>query len=104
MFLDLSNESEADFDNLDSVVEDLHFLASMGLNNGGQIIELPSELDGSIDITGHIVLYNPSINNFRILPDESSLQNYESAIQGTRSFLLRCFRRVSTSHMKESLK
>lgn len=33
-FLDLSNDSEADFDNLDSVVEDLHFPVSMGLNMG----------------------------------------------------------------------
>lgn len=51
-FLDLSNDSKADFDNLDSVVEDLHFPVSMGLNSRDQIIELPSELDGSIDIIG----------------------------------------------------
>ncbi|RXH82205.1 hypothetical protein DVH24_036546 [Malus domestica] len=112
-FLDPSNDSEADFDNLDSVVEDLHFPVSMGLNNGGQIIELPSELDGSIDIigqcdgilclilyTGHIVLYNPSINDFRILPDESSLQNYESAItRNLRIMYLLALHRVVRKRM-----
>ncbi|XP_008370620.1 F-box/kelch-repeat protein At3g06240-like [Malus domestica] len=96
-FLSLRNDKDSDvYHNPNCTVEDLHFPHSMGLKSRGQFIELPGqELGESVSIVGHcdgifclylytgkLVLYNPAIKEFRVLPESC----FEDAFSCTLGF------------------
>lgn len=86
-FLHIRNDIDVDDDDDHSLhfsLEDIHFPLSMGLKVRGPFIELPgigfgdesvtilSHCDGIFCLslyTGNLVLYNPAINEFKIIPE-----------------------------------